>query len=145
MSVQGEDIKTGYYKQPTAKPVAIRRGGATGDERGACATDLNCAIFMYQSHYYDAWREELGRPLPFGIFGENLTFDGPPDAEFCIGDILKIGSTRLRITQPRFPCRKMTVRMGEGDDFPLRYLRSGRLGFFCSVEEPGDVEAGDEI
>jgi len=145
MHVQGEDIRTGFYKQPAASACAIGHMGVAGDERIACATDLNRAVLMYQSRYYDEWREELTRSLPFGTFGENLTFDGPPDAEFYLGDVLQVGSVRLLITQPRFPCRKMTARMGEGNDFPLRYLRSGRLGFFCSVVEPGEVEAGDEV
>lgn len=145
MSVQGEDIRTGFYKRPTAGPLAIDHIGVAGDERIACATDLNRAVFMYQSRYYDEWREELARPLTFGIFGENLTFDGPPDTEFYLGDVLEVGGAKLRITQPRFPCRKMTVRMGEGDDFPLRYLQSGRLGFFCNVDQPGVVEAGYKI
>lgn len=145
MTVQGEQIMTGFYKQPATGPIAISRIGAAGDARIACATDLNRAVFMYQSRYYDEWRRELARPLTFGIFGENFTFDGPPDTEFCVGDVLQVGSAKVRITQPRFPCRKMTVRMGEGEDFPLRYLRSGRLGFFCSVDEPGEVRAGDEI
>ena len=40
MLVQGEDIRTGYYKQPTEEPVAIRRIGAAGDERGELAPPI---------------------------------------------------------------------------------------------------------
>ena len=82
---------------------------------------------------------------PTGMIGENVTFDGPDDTEFYLGDVLRIGSAVLCITQPRFPCRKFTARMQEGDDFPLRYLKSGRLGFFCNVVEEGKMSAGDPI
>ncbi|MFK5980800.1 MAG: MOSC domain-containing protein [Rhizobiaceae bacterium] len=145
MSVQGDNIGTGFYKQAQLNAVNVVREGICGDARGALPDDMSRSIFMYQSLYYDEWREELNRPLPFGTFGENLTFDGPPDTEMYLGDVLQIGSVILKITQPRFPCRKMTVRMEEGDDFPLRYLRSGRLGFFCSVEQSGVLSVENSV
>ena len=79
------------------------------------------------------------------MIGENVTFDGPDNSEFYLGDVLRIGSAVLCITQPRFPCRKLTARIQEGDDFPLRYLKSGRLGFFCNVVEEGKMSPGDPI
>src|SRR5260370_1401516 len=145
LAVQREVIKTGFYKGPCDGAVRVAQIGIEGDARVACATDLNRAVFFYQASYYDQWRSELGRELPYGTIGENVTFDGPDDKDFFLGDILRIGSTVLRITQPRFPCRKLTARMQEGDDFPLRYLKSGRLGFFCNVLEQGTMSAGDPI
>jgi MOSC domain-containing protein YiiM len=145
LGVQREVIKTGFYKGPCEGEVRVAQIGIEGDARVACATDMNRAVFFYQSSYYDQWRSELGRDLPYGTIGENITFDGPDDKDFFLGDILRIGSTVLRITQPRFPCRKLTARMQEGDDFPLRYLKSGRLGFFCNVIDEGTMSAGDPI
>jgi ferredoxin-NADP reductase/MOSC domain-containing protein YiiM len=145
LSVQCEVIKTGFYKGPCEGAVRVAQIGIEGDARVACATDLNRAVFFYQASYYDQLRSELGRDLPYGTIGENVTFDGPDDKSFFLGDLLRIGSTVLRVTQPRFPCRKLTARMHEGDDFPLRYLKSGRLGFFCNVVEEGTMSAGDPI
>ena len=145
LAVQREVIKTGFYKGPCEGEVRVAQIGIEGDARVACATDLNRAVFFYQTSYYDQWRSELGRDLPYGTIGENVTFNGPDDKDFFLGDILRIGSTVLRITQPRFPCRKLTARMQEGDDFPLRYLKSGRLGFFCNVMDEGAMSAGDPI
>ena len=145
LAVQREVIKTGFYKGPCEGEVRVAQIGIEGDARVACATDLNRAVFFYQTSYYDQWRSELGRDLPYGTIGENVTFNGPDDKDFFLGDILRIGSTVLRITQPRFPCRKLTARMQEGDDFPLRYLKSGRLGFFCNVIDEGAMSAGDPI
>ena len=145
LAVQREVIKTGFYKGPCEGEVRVAQIGIEGDARVACATDLNRAVFFYQTSYYDQWRSELGRDLPYGTIGENVTFNGPDDKDFFLGDILRIGSTVLRITQPQFPCRKLTARMQEGDDFPLRYLKSGRLGFFCNVMDEGAMSAGDPI
>lgn len=36
------------------------------------------------------------------------------------------------------------MRLGE-EDLPIRYMRSGRVGFFCRVLRPGQVRAGDRI
>lgn len=144
MTVQGETIITGFDKRPTDGAVRVEASGLVTDDHVDDADDLDRALLFYQRSYYDSWDSELGRRLPHGTFGENLTIDGPADNEVMLGDELRIGRVRLRVTQPRIPCRKMAVRLGE-EDFPTRYLRSGRTGFFCSVIEPGLVRPGDKI
>jgi MOSC domain-containing protein YiiM len=96
MNVQGESVSTGYYKQPVHGSQSIAKAGVVRDHRGAGPSNFNRSIFMYQTSYYSQWAAELQCELP-------------------------LGSAKLRITQPRFPCRKMAVRMEEGDDFPQRY------------------------
>jgi ferredoxin-NADP reductase/MOSC domain-containing protein YiiM len=144
MTVQGETIITGFDKRPTDGAVRVEASGLVTDDHVDDADDLDRALLFYQRSYYDSWDSELGRRLPHGTFGENLTIEGPADDEVMLGDELRIGDVRLRVTQPRIPCRKMAVRLGE-EDFPTRYLRSGRVGFFCSVVEPGLVRPGDKI
>ena len=143
-TVQGDKIKTGFYKKAQKGPVRVVKTGIEGDSMVTCAGNLNRAVLFYQAHYYDYWRAELKRDLPFGMMGENITFEGPNDGEFFIGDVLRIGSTLMRISEPRHPCIKIGVRF-EDDTFPLRYLKSGRSGFFCCVLEEGKLSAGDEI
>ncbi|MFG3151439.1 MOSC domain-containing protein [Streptomyces sp. NPDC048219] len=144
MTVQGETIITGFDKKPADGAIRVEAGGLVTDAHVDDADDPERALLLYPRSYYDRWDEELGRTLPHGIFGENLTFDGPEDGSVMFGDELRIGEVRLRVTQPRIPCRKMGVQLGE-EDFPTRYLRSGRSGFFCEVLEPGQVQAGDKI
>jgi MOSC domain-containing protein YiiM len=86
LAVQREVIKTGFYKGPCDGAVRVAQIGIEGDARVACATDLNRAVFFYQASYYDQWRSELGRELPYGTIGENVTFDGPDDKDFFLGD-----------------------------------------------------------
>jgi ferredoxin-NADP reductase/MOSC domain-containing protein YiiM len=141
---QGDQEQTGFFKESRRGPVRVEKNGIQDDQRVSCAADLNRAVFFYQSAYYDLWRAELKRDIPYGAMGENVTFEGPENSQFFLGDVLKLGSARVRITQPRFPCRKLSARMND-EDFSLRYLKSGRLGFFCSVIEEGEVLPGDEI
>lgn len=144
MVVQGETIVTGFDKRPIGAAGRIAVGGLVGDDHVDDAHDLDRAVLVYQRRHYESWSRELGRDLAPGIFGEQLTIDGPAEDEVLVGDELRIGEVVLRVTQPRIPCRKMAVRLGI-PDMPSRYLRSGRVGFFCRVLEPGRVGAGDRI
>ncbi|PZG03042.1 MOSC and FAD-binding oxidoreductase domain-containing protein [Nonomuraea aridisoli] len=144
MTVQGETITTGFDKRPIDGAVQVEASGLVTDDHVDDADDLDRALLFYQRSYYDSWNNELGRELPHGTFGENLTIEGPEDDKVMLGDELCIGEVRLRVTQPRIPCRKMAVRLGH-EGFPSRYLRSRRVGFFCSVMEPGLVRSGDKI
>lgn len=144
MTVQGETVVTGFVKRPIGAAARIEAGGLIDDDHVDDAHDLDRAVLVYQRHHYDSWSRELGRNLLPGIFGEQLTIDGPTEDEVLIGDELRIGDVLLQVTQPRIPCRKMAVRLGE-EDMPIRFLRSGRLGFFCKVVQTGQVRTGDQI
>ena len=43
----------------------------------------------------------------YGEFGENLTVDGLPDDEVCIGDRYRIGEAEFEVTQPRVTCYRV--------------------------------------
>jgi MOSC domain-containing protein YiiM len=78
-----------------------------------------------------------------GIFGENFTVEGL-DESVHIGDVFRIGSTEVVVTQPRLPCYKLGIRFGM-DDMVKRFLASGRTGFYLAVRREGDVGAHDDI
>jgi ferredoxin-NADP reductase/MOSC domain-containing protein YiiM len=145
MSVQGETITSGFVKEEVDGRHRVGFDGFEIDDHVDDALDRDRAVLLYQRSHYDAWNTELERNLPAGIFGENLMIEAPPDADIRLGAELRIGTVRMRVTQPRIPCRKMAVRLQEGESFPSRYLRSGRVGFFCSILEPGEIGAGDSI
>jgi ferredoxin-NADP reductase/MOSC domain-containing protein YiiM len=142
--VQGDTMPTGFYKEARPGPVKVHSMGLEGDARVYAAGDPNRAVLFYQAHYYDYWRTELKREIPNGMFGENITFEGWDNEDFCIGDELQIGTVRLRITQSRHPCIKLGARMGD-PGFPIKFLKSLKLGFHCSVLEEGTLAAGDQI
>jgi ferredoxin-NADP reductase/MOSC domain-containing protein YiiM len=144
MSVQGETVVTGFVKAPIEGSRRVEVGGLVGDDHVDDAQDLDRAVLLYQRHHYDTWSRELGRDLTPGMFGEQLTIDGPREDEVLVGDVWRVGTVLLEITKPRIPCRKMAVRLG-ADDIPARYMRSGRLGYFCKVLEPGQLRSGDGI
>ena len=62
----------------------------------------------------------------------------------CASVMPSIGTVEFEVTQPRFPCFKLGIRFGR-DDILMRFLESGRSGFYLSVVKEGSIAAGDAI
>lgn len=143
----GRAITTAIFKQPVAGPVALAGVNLAGDQQA----DLNVhggpnkAVYAYDAAHYAYWRQQLARPdWPPGLFGENLTTEGLPDAVVRVGDLFGIGTARLRAVQPRQPCYKLNARFGDAG-MAARFTQAGRAGIYFRVEQPGTVRAGDAI
>ncbi len=144
----GKTITTGIFKEPVRDRVMVRElnleGDGQADRKVHGGRDM--AVYAYPVEYYTAWERELGRrSYTFGQFGENLTIKGITEEGVRVGDILRVGSVLLQVTQPRIPCYKLALRMDEGMDFPKRFQESGRVGFYLRVLEEGEIGAGDII
>jgi len=143
----GKKIQTGIFKQPTEGPIEVKQLGLEGDQQAnkKLHGGVYKAICVYPSEHYDLWKEELGHPgLSFGDFGENLTTAGLMEGDICLGDRLRIGSVEIVVTQPREPCITLNARLDK-KDLSARIRKSGRSGFYCSVEREGTIENGDSI
>lgn len=133
-------------KQPASGPVWAGRYNLAGDAQA----DLEAhggpekAILAYAARHYPIWHEELGRELPHGAFGENLTIAGLDETEVCIGDVFAIGEAVVQVSQPRVPCFKLAYRW-RIKDLTARVRRTGRAGWYLRVLEPGWLEAGAEV
>jgi len=102
------------------------------------------AVYAYAREDYLWWAGELGHPLEPGTFGENLTVQGIDLTGALIGERWRVGSAVLAVTQPRIPCFKLGVRMGDSG-FVERFSAAGRPGAYLRVVAAGDVEAGDAV
>ncbi len=143
----GKKIQTGIFKQPTEGPIYVKQLGLEGDQQAnkKLHGGIYKAICVYPSEHYDLWKEELGNPgLSFGDFGENLTTAGLMEGDICLGDRLRIGSVEMVVTQPREPCITLNARL-DTKDLSARIRKSGRSGFYCSVEREGTIEKGGSI
>ena len=143
----GATINTSIFKEPVSGPVHLRKLNLDGDRQA----DLSVhggpfkAVYAYPSEHYEFWRQELpGTALPWGKFGENFTSEGLSERELHIGDRLQIGTATIMVRQPRVPCYKLAAKFHR-DDILARFLRSGKSGFYFSVELEGIVTAGDSF
>jgi MOSC domain-containing protein YiiM len=82
--------------------------------------------------------------MPPGFFGENLTCAGVTERMVLVGDVFSAGSALLEVTQPRTPCRKLGLRVGN-PRFGRDFLASGRTGFYLRVACEGRLAPGDEL
>lgn len=145
---EGRQVSTGIFKRPVAGPVRVGRLNLEGDGQADLAAHggVDKAVYAYPIEHYAAWQEELAHPgvFPCGQFGENLTHQGLTESAASIGDVLRIGTALLQVSQPRAPCFKLGIRMGRAS-FPKELVASGRCGFYLRVLEEGELAAGDVI
>ncbi len=141
---EGRSVVSGICKEPVDTPVMARKLGLAGDGQA----DLDAhgggdkAIYVYSNDNYRYWQQQFEWPeIIYGRFGENLTVEGMTDEQIHIGDTLTIGALKVQVTQPRIPCYKLGLKMGMAD-FPRRFLRSGRVGFYLRVLEEAEISVG---
>jgi len=147
---------TGIEKLPTSEPVLVRAPGPkAGGLGGGLVGDSVCdrdnhggdtqAVYAYAREDLDYWEPVLGRALPGGVFGENLTTTGLDVNGAVIGERWRVGDElELAVTDPRIPCGTFRGWIAERG-----WLRTFTLaaipGTYLSVVAPGQVRAGDPI
>ena len=101
------------------------------------------AVYAYPREELDHWQEVLGRELPSGTFGENLTTTGLDISGALIGERWQIGDeVVLQVTCPRIPCS--TFRGWINETGWLKTLTAAAMpGAYLSVVTPGFVRSGD--
>lgn len=144
---RGEAVETAIFKSPVTSLVAVTRLNLAGDRQADLSVHggVDKAVYAYPAEHYAYWREELPKmSLPWGAFGENLTIEGVSEADLRVGDVLRIGTAELVVTQPRLPCYKLNVRF-QRPDMVKRFVQGGRTGFYLAVSKEGHLTAGDPI
>jgi ferredoxin-NADP reductase/MOSC domain-containing protein YiiM len=144
---QGKIVRTAVWKRSVSARVMARRLNLDGDGQGDLAGHggEHRAVMVYQLGSYSYWASYLERhDFEYGQFGENLTVDGLPDDEVCIGDRYRIGGALFEVTQPRVTCYRVGMRMNN-PQMPALLVSHKRPGFYFRVIEEGEIGAGDEI
>src|SRR5215213_429510 len=130
---------TGISKQPTEGPVDVRAPGSRitglgsglvedfiGDRKHHGGNDQ--AVYAFQREDLDEWERRLGRELPNGFFGENLTTVGLDVNDARIGERWRIGEeVVLQVTAPRIPCSTFRGWMAE-KGWAKTFTAAGRPG-----------------
>jgi MOSC domain-containing protein YiiM len=135
--------RSGIFKEPVEGPVQINTLGLAGDvvKDSKNHGGVDQAVYIYGVVDYVWWENELGRELPPGTFGENLTISELESTGFQAGDRLGIGEVVLEVTAPRIPCGTLAARMKD-PLFARRFRLAERPGLYCRVIQPGQVRAG---
>ncbi len=142
---RGKTVTTGIFKEPVNGRVMLRTLNLDGDGQADLVAHggIYKAAYVYSIENYGYWKRELGRTeFAFGQFGENFTVEGMLEDQIHVGDVFRVGSALVEVTQPRVPCYKLGIKMGL-PRFVKMFLASCRVGFYLRVLEEGEVGAGD--
>ena len=144
-SWNGREERTGIYKYPTQAPLFLGKTNVDNDtvvdrkhhggEHKAC--------YMFSSGHYPYWKGKYPQlEWDWGMFGENLTIEGLNESKIRIGDIYRIGSSLVQVSQPREPCYKLGIRFGT-QDIIKQYIDHGHPGTYVRILVEGNVRKGD--
>jgi MOSC domain-containing protein YiiM len=133
-------VETAIAKQPVAGRVRVDAGGLPGDEHVFHSHGgPDRALCVYPSEHYAHWGATV-----HPAFGENITAAGVLETETRIGELWRIGTAVVQVSQPRSPCAKVAARLGI-PDLVMRARRARFTGLHLRVVEPGELAAGDAI
>jgi MOSC domain-containing protein YiiM len=146
VEVDGHAVLTAIWKHPVPGRVALRGVNLEGDDQADRTVHggPDKAVYAYARKDIQWWEEELGRALGEAPFGENLTVSGLAVSEAVIGELWALGTALLQVAQPRLPCFKLGLRMGD-TRFLKRFVAARRPGAYLRVLREGDIAAGDRI
>lgn len=137
---------SGIEKTTVSGPVRVGKVNLDGDGQA----DLRVhggpekAICVYPEEHYTYWKEVHALELSPGGFGENFTTRGLLEADVCIGDIFRVGTALVQVSQPRQPCWKLAKRW-QVKQLPLYVQETGRTGWYFRVLEEGTAQSGDVL
>ncbi len=139
--------ETGSFKDNTTKLLDVKSDGIVGNE----VSDLkhhggvDKAIFANAQSNYPIWSKYLNiEPLTYGALAENLTISDLNEQNVSIGDIHKIGSVVLEVSQPREPCWKIGQKF-KHTKFTKEIYDSGLTGWYYRVIEEGQFKVNDDV
>ncbi|HKE75428.1 MAG TPA: MOSC domain-containing protein [Acidimicrobiales bacterium] len=142
----GRDVTSAIWKSPVTGRRRVRGVNVDGDDQADRRVHggETKSLYVYAAEDYRWWSERLGQDLAPGTFGENLTTTGIDPAAARVGERWAVGTATVRVTEPRIPCFKLGIRMGDAG-FVDRFADAGRPGTYLAIEQEGEVGPGDDI
>jgi MOSC domain-containing protein YiiM len=144
-----ERVASAFIKSAVSGPIKAGALGLDGDHQA----DLSVhggpekAVYAYASSRYPDWAAafpDLAARFVAGAMGENLTVDDMIEDDLCVGDVHAIGGALLQVCQPRQPCFKLALALGE-PRLAKHMVRTGQSGWYYRVLREGPIAAGNEI
>jgi MOSC domain-containing protein YiiM len=139
-------VETAIWKAPVEGRVKVRHDNLEGDRQADLTVHggPDKAVYAYSIEETRIWEEELGRELGAGAFGENLTTEGVDVSGAVLGERWRVGATLLEVVQPRLPCFKLGLKMGD-PTFLRRFALASRPGAYLKIIEEGELGTGDPV
>ena len=144
---KGKEEQTGIFKYPVDEPLHLGKTDVAKDtviDRKNHA-GVNKACFLFAADQYPYYKHLYPNlDWDWGMFGENLTVLGMDESLMRIGDIYKIGTAVVQVSQPREPCYKLGIRF-DNQDILGQYIAHGYSGTYVGILEEGEVKKEDKL
>ena len=141
-------VNTSIFKEPKNDELSVTKNGLEGDRQADLLAHggIDKAIYAYSYKHYEYWGNFLRKDFSeeYGLVGENLTIDDFDEKNIFIGDEFRISKAILKVTQPRIPCYKISIKMNE-KNFMKYFIEHNYLGIYMKVINDGKIKKGDEI
>lgn len=141
---------SGIHKSVTTEEIHVQMDRLVGDEQGDTRRHggPEKVIHHYPYEHYTTWRQECpqieAQHFVLGAFGENISTTGMTEKNVCIGDVFRLGSSTIQVSQGRQPCWKLNIRFAHSS-MAKRVQESRRTGWYYRVLEEGTFQAGDTL
>jgi MOSC domain-containing protein YiiM/ferredoxin-NADP reductase len=143
-------VPSAFVKYRVQGPVEAKKLGLVGDAQADLVNHggVDKAIYAYPASNYALWRKEYPEhsgTWAFGSLGENLAVSELDENKVCIGDVYRIGTALLQVTQPRKPCFKLALRYDGDQRIAARMVNESRTGWYFRVLQEGAFSEGQSI
>lgn len=143
------DVLSGIVKLPQHGRVWLSADGVHGDEQGdrTYHGGPEKALHQYASEHYGYWRTlypDSPIAMVAGAFGENISTIGMTEQDVCIGDVYRVGSALVQVSQGRQPCWKLN-RLLRREGVALAMQSAGATGWYYRVLQQGWIGLGDGL
>ena len=141
----GDRMRSAVRKEPMLGPQPITIDGLPGDGSQERMHHLpEMALHAFSLDRYPELEALTGAKLPVPAFGENLSLDGGTEDRVCVGDLLRLGTALLRVSQPTIRCAKLGRSLGL-PGLLARLESTGACGYYMGVEANGETAPGDAL
>ncbi|MBJ6366842.1 MOSC domain-containing protein [Snuella sedimenti] len=144
---QGKEVTSGIFKTPVNTPIFLGKESVNND----FVSDTKVhggyykACYLFSADHYPYWKALYPNlNWDWGMFGENLTVAGLDETKIHVGDIYKMGSALVQVSQPREPCFKLGAKFGS-QEILKQFIAHKRPGTYISILKEGSVSIGDSI
>jgi len=144
-----EGHRSGIFKNRIEAQAQVLADGIAGDEHADRRVHggPEKAVHHFAAENYARLAEafpQIADALVPGSLGENVSTHGMHERSVHIGDIYRVGSVTLQVSQPRSPCWKINHRFSV-DGMSLHVARERITGWYYRVIEAGVIKSGDSM
>lgn len=143
---QYENFNSAFIKDIRVKSLDIKENHIVANEIADTKHhgNLEKVVFANSANNYPIWSNFLNKLIKYGYMGENITMQAYNENNVYIGDIHRIGTCVLQVSQPRKPCFKIS-KIHNNFDFTQAIFKSGKSGWYYRVLEEGVIRQNDDI